>query len=410
MTNDGSVLLRDGRAMHLDGMPHGAAVDIGIERDGTVGLAGRWDGRRPFDRVLTLNGAWISPAWIDLHVHCYYGGTWLSLRPARVGPARGVGLVVDCGSAGEANFAGFKEFLIDPSPFPILAYLNISTIGLVAANRVSELIGDAVLDPVRTAQVAEAHRGLIKGIKIRASDQVVGEWGMTPVRVAKTVARALGLPLVVHIGEAPPTLDEIFDVLEPGDMITHCFTGKLTNAIDRQPPHFRRMREMVQAGLWIDVGHGQGSFHYGTARFAIAHGLLPTTISTDLHIGNAAGPVWDMPTTMSKMLTVGMTVEDVVARSTTAPARFLGIEGWGGCAAGVPARFTVFDVAAGEEALPDSYGNTETIRRFFEPRHTVLGTTVWEAARDTDRGHGSVSINSGDSAPSAPVPAGRPRG
>ncbi len=387
-----TTLLRGGRAFHLEDVPHGSVVDVGIDGDGTVLRAGRAGDPRRFDRVIELGDAWVSPAWIDLHVHCYYGGTWLSLRPEQVGPATGVGLAVDCGSAGEANFAGLREFIVDPSPFPILAYLNISTIGLVAANRVSELIGAAVLDPVRTAQCVEAHRDVIRGIKVRASDQVVGEWGMAPVHVAKAVARAVGLPLVVHIGEAPPTLDEILDILEPGDMVTHCFTGKLTNAIDRQPRHFRRFQEMSAAGLLLDVGHGQGSFHYRTARYAIAEGLLPTTISTDLHIGNVHGPVWDLPTTMSKMLAVGMAEEDVVARVTAAPASFLGLAGWGHATAGARARFTVFEMADGEEALPDAYGNVETVRRFFEPRYTVVGTAVTSASRNRDRGRQSVSI------------------
>ncbi len=391
-----TTLLRGGKAFHLDGLPHGAPVDLGIAADGRVALAGRWDGASRFDRIVDLGGAWLSPAWIDLHVHCYYGGTWLSLRPGQVGPATGVGLAVDCGSAGEANWAGLREFIIEPSPFPILAYLNISTIGLVAANRVSELIHQVVLDPGRTAEVVEANRDLIRGIKIRASDQVVGHLGTIPLRVAKTLARAVGLPLVVHIGQAPPTLDEIFDCLEPGDMITHCFTGKATNAVDRQPPHFRRMKELVDAGLWIDVGHGQGSFHYRTARYAITNGLLPTTISTDLHIGNICGPVWDLPTTMSKMLTVGMEVDDVVERVTVRPAQFLHLEGWGRAAAGAPARFTVFEVVDGEERLPDSYGNVETIRRFFEPRYAVVGADLTPAARNRERGAGSTSINSGD--------------
>ena len=391
----GSVLLRGGKASHLTGVPHGAPVDLGIGADGRVTLAGRWDGAAAFDRVVDLGGAWVSPAWIDLHVHCYYGGTWLSLRPEQVGPATGVGLVVDCGSAGEANWAGLREFIIAPSPFPILAYLNISTIGLVAANRVSEFVHQVVLDPVRTAEVVEANRDLIRGIKIRASDQVVGHLGTIPLRVAKTLARAVELPLIVHIGQAPPTLDEIFDCLEPGDMITHCFTGKLTNAVDRQPSHFRRMSALVDAGLWIDVGHGQGSFQYRTARYAISHGLLPTTVSTDLHIGNIAGPVWDLATTMSKMLSVGMDAADVVERVTVRPAQFLHLEGWGRAAAGTPARFTVFELVDGEEALPDSYGNVEPIRRFFEPRYTVLDATVTPAARNRGRA-GSVSINSGD--------------
>jgi len=391
----GSVLLRGGQAMHLGGVPNKTAVDVGIGGDGRITLAGRWQGQPRFDETIDLRGAWLSPAWIDLHVHCYYGGTWLSLRPEQVGPATGVGLAVDCGSAGEANFPGLREFIIAPSPFPILAYLNISTIGLVAANRVSELIGDPVLDPERTARVAEAHRDLIKGIKVRASNQVVREWGMTPVRVAKALARAVRLPLVVHIGEAPPTLDEILDILEPGDVITHCFTGKITTTILRHEPYFRRFETMAAAGLLLDLGHGQGSFHYPTARRAVERGLLPTTISTDLHIGNVYGPVWDLATTMSKMTMLGMSTEDVVERVTAAPARFLGLEEWGRAAIGAPARFTAFEVEDGEETLPDSYGNMEAIRRLFEPRYTVVGAAVTPATRNTARGQSSTSIAGG---------------
>ncbi len=388
----GTVLLRGGKALHLDGIRNGQPLDIGIGDDGTVVLAGAWDGRQRFDRTIDLGGAWLSPAWIDLHVHCYYGGTWLSLRPEQIGPATGVGLLVDCGSAGEANFTGLREFIIDPAPFPILAFLNISSIGLVAVNRVSELIGDAVLNPVRLATCVEAHRDVIRGVKVRASNQVVREWGMAPVRVAKQVARAVGLPLVVHIGEAPPTLGEILDLLEPGDVVTHCFTGRLTTSIGRHESYFRRVQAMVDAGLIIDVGHGQGSFNYPTARRAIERGLLPTTISTDLHIGNIWGPVWDLATTMSKMLALGMSTEDVVERVTTAPARWLHLDGWGRARAGMAARFTVFDLKDGEERLPDSDGNAEIIRRFFEPRYTIIGAAITQAGRNTIRDRQSTGI------------------
>jgi dihydroorotase len=387
-----TILLRGAKALHLTGLPAGAPVDIGIGDDGTVSLAGRWDGRQPFDRIVELAGAWVSPAWIDLHVHCYHGGTWLSVRPEEIGPARGVGLVVDCGSAGEANFAGLREFVIERASFPILAYLNVSSIGLVAANRVSELIAAAVLDPPRAAACVEANRDLIRGIKVRASSQVVGEWGMAPVRVAKQLARAVHLPLVVHIGEAPPTFGEILDVLEPGDVVTHCFTGRITTSIARHEAYFQRLRAMTAAGLVIDVGHGQGSLHYATARAAVARGLLPTVISTDLHIGNHWGPVWDLATTMSKMMMVGMTLEDVVERVTARPARFLRLEGWGGIAPGTPARFTVFDVSEGAEALPDAHGTLETVTRFFEPRYTVLGAVLTPAGRNTTRDRTSIPV------------------
>jgi dihydroorotase len=387
----GTVLLRRCKALCLDGVPSGSTIDVGIGADGAVVNAGATGGSR-FDRIIECHGAWLSPAWIDLHVHCYHGGTLLSVRPEQVGPATGVGLAVDCGSAGEANFTGLREFIIDPAPFPILAYINVSSIGLVAANRVSELISDAVLNPERAAECIEMHRDVIRGIKVRASDQVVKQWGIAPVRAARQLARAVGLPLVVHIGEAPPTLDEILDLVEPGDMITHCFTGRITTSIARHESYFRRVQAMASEGLLLDVGHGQGSFSYATARRAVERGLLPTSISTDLHIGCIWGPAWDLATVMSKMLAVGMSVEDVVVRVTENPARFLHVTEWGRPAPGTPARFTVFEVSHAEERLPDSDGNVEMVNDFFEPRYTVIGPVVTPAARNIARDRRSTPI------------------
>jgi dihydroorotase len=119
---------------------------------------------------------------------------------------------------------------------------------------------------------------------------------------------------------------------------------------------------------------------------------LPTTISTDLHIGSIWGPAWDLATVMSKMLTVGMSVDDVVAGVTVNPAKFLRLTRWGWLAPGTQARFTVFDVSDAEERLPDSDGNVEIIRRFFEPRYTVIGPAVTPAGRNITRDRQSTPI------------------
>jgi dihydroorotase len=182
------------------------------------------------------------------------------------------------------------------------------------------------------------------------------------------------------------------DVVEPGDVITHCFTGRVTTSIAHHDDYFRRIERMAADGLMLDVGHGQGSFNYATARHAVERGLMPAMISTDLHIGNIWGPVWDLATTMSKMLTVGMSADDVVERVTVRPARFLGLQGWGRADYGAPARFTIFDLRDGEEALPDSDGSREIVRRFFEPRYTIVGASVTPAARNIVRDRRSTAI------------------
>ena len=119
----------------------------------------------------------VSPGWVDLHAHVWYGGTDISIRPALCGVERGVTTIVDAGSAGEANFHGFREFVIEPARERIKAFLNIGSIGLVACNRVSELIDIRSIDIDRTLACVEANRDVIVGIKVRASHVILGSWG-----------------------------------------------------------------------------------------------------------------------------------------------------------------------------------------------------------------------------------------
>ena len=139
--------------------------------------------------------------------------------------------IVDAGSAGEANFHGFREYVIEPARERIKAFLNIGSIGLVACNRVSELIDMRSIDIDRTIACVEANRDVIIGIKVRASGVILGAWGITPVKIAKKVASILKLPLMVHVGEPPPLYDEVLEVLGPGDVVTHCFNGKAGGSI-----------------------------------------------------------------------------------------------------------------------------------------------------------------------------------
>ncbi len=212
-----------------------------------------------------------------------------------------------------------------PARERIKAFLNIGSIGLVACNRVSELIDMRSIDLDRTIAVVEANRDVIIGIKVRASGVILGAWGMTPVRIAKKVARVLKLPLMVHVGEPPPLYDEILEVLDPGDVVTHCFNGKAGGSIIEDAHLFALAERCASEGIRLDVGHGGASFSFKVAEVAIARGLLPFSISTDLHNRSLDSPVWDMGTTMSKLLAVGMPFEKVIEASTLAPMSVIGM-------------------------------------------------------------------------------------
>ena len=126
---------------------------------------------------------------------------------------------------------------------------------------------------------------------------------------------------MVHVGEPPPLFDDVLGLLTDGDIVTHCFNGKAGGSILEDEDLYRLAEQAAERGIVLDVGHGGASFSFDVAKAALARGLPPKTISTDLHNRSIDGSVWDMATTMSKLLSLGMKMEDVVTASTTAPRR-----------------------------------------------------------------------------------------
>jgi len=331
--------------------------------------------------VIDCKGAYLSPGWCDLHVHVWHGGTDISVRASEAGRGTGVTAMADAGSAGEASFHGLREYVIEPHAETIRAFLNIGSIGLVACNRVSELIDHCSIDVDRTFEVIEENRDVICGIKVRASGVIVGSWGIAPAKIAKRVAEIAGLPLMVHVGEPGPLIDEVFDILGPGDIVTHCFNGKKAGSIRGTAALFAQAQKLAADGILMDIGHGVASFDFETARASIADGMLPNTISTDLHLRNIDGPVHDLATTMSKLLAVGLPLKECVAAVTDRPRAVLGLSGYNGLATGKMADFTIFDLSASSLETQDSHGNKLRLTEVFEPRMTVIGTSAEPAQR-----------------------------
>jgi dihydroorotase len=356
-------------------------VDILVGKDGRIAEIGGTITAGEDARAVDAKGAWLSPGWTDIHVHVWYGGTDISLKPAQCGAAHGVTTMVDAGSAGEAKFHGLREYIIEPARENIYAFLNLGSIGLVACNRVSELIDMRSIDFDRTIATVEANRDVIVGLKVRASHVITGGWDLTPVKLGKKLGRILKLPIMVHVGEPPPLYDDVLGLLTEGDIVTHCFNGKAGGSIIEDEDLYRLAEQAAARGIVLDVGHGGASFSFDVAKAALERGLPPKTISTDLHNRSLDGAVWDMATTMSKLLSLGMKMEDVVAASTTAPRHAIGLAADRLLEKGKPAEFTLFDVVDADVTVKDSQGATSTLHRMFEPRHAILGAEPITAHR-----------------------------
>ncbi|WP_404943951.1 amidohydrolase/deacetylase family metallohydrolase [Rhizobium ruizarguesonis] len=379
------LLLTNVKPMAFGAGTQEGAIDILVNADGRIAEIGPSLAVSQDVARIDGKGAFISPGWVDLHVHIWHGGTDISIRPSECGVERGVTTLVDAGSAGEANFHGFREYIIEPSRERIKAFLNLGSIGLVACNRVAELRDIRDIDLDRILEVYAENSEHIVGIKVRASHVITGSWGVTPVKLGKKIAKILKVPMMVHVGEPPALYDEVLEILGPGDVVTHCFNGKAGSSIMEDEDLFALAERCASEGIRLDIGHGGASFSFKVAEAAIARGLLPFSISTDLHGHSMNFPVWDLATTMSKLLSVGMPFDKVVEAVTHAPASVIKLSMEDRLSVGSQAEFTIFDLVDSDLEATDSNGDVSVLNKLLEPRYAVMGADAFAASRYVPR-------------------------
>jgi dihydroorotase len=359
-----------------------AIADIGVA-DGRIAAIGDLSAASA-DETIDASGAIVSPGWIDLHAHVYSDSSVSGLdADSEAGIATGVTTVVDAGSAGAQTWADFRESVIDTAQTRVLAFLNISV-----NPRLKPKHGDwANFSQSKTIRLAEAEAaaGRCLGIKVLASQTHCGNLGITPVRLARQAARLSGTGLMVHIGNAPPLIDEVLDMLEEGDIVTHCWHGKYGGLLGRDKKPLAAAWAAAQRGVKFDIGHGSASFAFDTARHTLHAGLPLHAISTDLHKGCVNGPVYSQGRTMAKFLHLGLSLPEIIRLSTHSPAQLMGWDDRiGSLAVGREADITLFRVVDGDFEFTDSEGAKERATRDLEVVATVrAGKTVMR----TDSSH-----------------------
>jgi dihydroorotase len=260
---------------------------------------------------------------------------------------------------------------------------------------ISRQIGE--LDDIKWASVPRAldmierNRDLILGVKVRLTrDEIVGkEAGLQPLYMAREAADAAGLPIMVHPqGSWATSFDEIIAVMRTGDILTHMYHGLEHGILDERG----RVRSSVLAardrGVVFDVGHGEGSFNWDICERALEQGFPPTTISSDLHHYNVDGPVFDLATTVTKFLHLGLSLDDALAKVTAVPARVIRMEGEiGTLAVGALGDAVVFDMQAGVFPLQDSHRETRTAEWRIVPVAVVRASHVYREEAETPHQH-----------------------
>jgi dihydroorotase len=334
-----------------------AVRDVGI-RDGKIAAVEPHLDPAHALKVVNVRGLYVTPGLVDIHVHVYAGtgeprsfAGDNSLYPDGHTFRSGVTTVADAGCAGWRNFDDFKQRIIDRSKTRVLAFLNIVGNGMRGPKFENDL---ADMEAKPAAEMALRHKGLIIGIK--TAHYAGPEW--TPVEHAVEAGTLAEIPVMVDFGTNRPErpMSELVTVkLRPGDIYTHVYSG-LRNEQDESGRVNPALWQARKRGVIFDVGHGNGSFAWRIAVPAIKEGFLPDSISTDLHVAGMNSGLKDMLNVLDKFLALGLSMEDVVARSTWNPAREIHREDLGNLSAGASADVAVLRLERGAFGFTDTYG------------------------------------------------------
>jgi dihydroorotase len=341
-------------------------LDIAVTQGKIVQIAPHIDPREAA-RVVGVSGKVVAPGLIDLHAHVYAGVRTLGvnencLHPDLAGVQSGVTTLVDPGSGGCYNFSGFTRFLVPASRTRLFALVHIARNGLFSMPEITQRDD---IDLEGTIKCVEQNKPTVLGVKLRMAGPVLDIFGLEAAKLAKRAARETGTKLMVHIGDSREerpqanhlTQQLLAEVMEPGDIITHLCTHHAGGVMRQDGTVIPELRDAVKAGVILDPAHGRFNFNFDIARRQLDQGVRPDTISTDIGLTNWKATVHSMTETMSKFLTVGLSLDDVIRCTTANPAKALGMtDTLGAIAVGREADLSVLDVVEGDWQFTDSSG------------------------------------------------------
>lgn len=300
--------------------------------------------------VIDVDGAIVSPGFIDVHTHCYKFGP-IGTEADELGIERGATTIFDAGTAGPGNIDDFVSNDITRSRTKIFSILNVAHSGL---ETLSELKDMSNIKEDEIASAIKRHGDRIIALKARASSSVVGELGIEPIKRAKELSKKFNLPLVVHLGNYPPGIEEVLNLLERGDVATHAFHGKPNGIFDEAGKLKKEVIEARKRGVLFDVGHGSASFSFRIFKKAIEQEFMPDLISTDLYCKNMNGPVYNLANVITKVVNCGASLKEAMAMVTNVPAALFNLGNIGEIAVGHMADFSILDLEECKETLADS--------------------------------------------------------
>ena len=333
-------------------------------------------------RVMDAGGKLVTPGLIDLHCHTYPYGSAIGIPADELVAHQCTTTVVSAGDAGANNFAAFRRFIVPASRTRQFAFVYIALAGL-AGFPVPELFNIDYAQVDAAARAVAENADMVLGVKVRMSENVIARHGFEPLKRAIKACELSGVPakIMCHIGGVSDRalMSQILDLLRPGDVLTHCYSGAHNNAgeatnIVQDGKLLPAALAAKKRGVIFDIGHGGGSFDYTIAEAAIAQGCPPDTISSDVHVfsGNTPGMPY-LPWVMSKLIGLGFTLPEVVSMTTAAPARVISrIPKHGTLQVGAPADLSILEIVDGPVSFVDTRNNTRQGKVYLRPAGTVV--------------------------------------
>lgn len=356
------LVIRGGRVIdpssRLDAMR-----DVAIAGGRIAALDARIEGDAA--NTIDVRGKLVVPGLIDIHTHTARtaDGPVLVLQDGVTG-------WVDAGSQGADRIAETIA-VARGAPQQGRVLINIGRAGILPDGDTMDL---ARADVGAARDAIARNREFIVGVKARLSQNVVGANDREVLRRAQEVASSFGLPLMIHMGQTSSPLSALFDLLKPGDIVTHMFAPPPNSIVDERGRVLPEVLAARKRGVWFDLGNGQnGHIRWDTVGTIVKAGFWPDTISTDWNTNSRSTGVVDLPNCMSKLLGYGMSVSDAIACGTTNPSRtFPVFKGRGTLAVGAPADVALLELREGNFEFLDNYKNTITGRQRLFPSGTVL--------------------------------------
>jgi dihydroorotase len=337
-------------------------------------------------KTISAAGKLVTPGLIDIHVHVYEGATEAGINADHYCIGRGVTTAVDAGSAGYPSIAGLRKYVINPSDTRLYALLDIGALGTLVG------VKDAMenlewVNSERAAKAANDNKPVVIGIKARLSKDVAGTNDIEGLRRARRAAEDSRLPIMVHIGDTVSPLRAILELLRPGDIVTHCYTPRPHGIVDENGKVLPEIRDARQRGILFDVGHGTFHFGFDLTEKCLQQGFLPDSISSDLAGRSVNGPTFDLLTTVSKFLLLGLPLDKALELVTSKPAHVFdfGLE-LGTLKPGGPADISILTLQDGRFEFVDSLGSKRTGRQELFAAAAIRDGKLFELNKDTQAG------------------------